>query len=70
MQPIYGLSDHLGAFLEADAAAAGERSRLLMELRDQEEARKRSVRRRLASTLVQIGVKLDPMAANDKNDDD
>jgi hypothetical protein len=51
--------------MEADAARAGERSRIMLEIMRSDEDTRRSIRRRLASTLVQIGVKLDPLAADD-----
>ena len=66
MQTIYGLSGSLTALMEADATRAGERARLMLELTRGEEERQRSIRRRLATTLVQLGVKLDPLVA--KND--
>jgi hypothetical protein len=60
----YGMPDTLVGLIEADAVRAGERARMLLALEDGQETR-RSVRRRLASTLVQLGVRLDPMAADD-----
>lgn len=65
MQPLYGLSDSLTSLMEADAARAGERARIMLELQRSDEETRRSIRRRLASTLVQLGVKLDPLAADD-----
>jgi hypothetical protein len=62
---LYGMPDSLTSLLEADAARAGERSRIMLELMRGEEVDRRSIRRRLASTLVQLGVKLDPLAADD-----
>ncbi len=70
MQSIYGLSDSLTAFMEADAASAGERARIMLEFTRGEEDKQRSIRRRLASTLVQLGVKLDPLAAEDLTEDE
>jgi len=70
LQSIYGLSDSLTAFIEADAVRAGERSRIMLEFTRGEEAKQRSLRRRLASTLVQLGVKLDPLAAEDLTEDE
>jgi hypothetical protein len=66
----YGLSDSLTSLMEADAARAGERSRIMLEIKRGEEETRRSIRRRLASTLVQLGVKLDPLAADDINDEE
>lgn len=68
MGSIYGLSDSLTALMEADAARAGERSRIMLEIMRSDEDTRRSIRRRLASTLVQLGVKLDPLAADDLNE--
>ena len=56
--------------MEADAARAGERSRIMLEIMRDDEEKRRSIRRRLASTLVQLGVKLDPLAADDLNDEE
>jgi hypothetical protein len=66
----YGLSDSLTSLMEADAVRAGERSRIMLEIKRGEEETRRSIRRRLASTLVQLGVKLDPLAADDINDEE
>jgi len=65
----YGLPESLVSIIEADAVRAGDRARMLMAL-DEDQETKRSVRRRLASTLVQLGVKLDPLAADDLADED
>jgi hypothetical protein len=66
----YGLSDSLTSLMEADAARAGERSRIMLEIKRNDEEERRSIRRRLASTLVQLGVRLDPLAADDLNNDE
>jgi hypothetical protein len=42
---------------------------MLLALEDDKDV-KRSIRRRLASTLVQLGVRLDPLAAEDLIDED
>jgi hypothetical protein len=65
----YGLPDTLVSLVEADAVRAGDRARMLMAL-DEDQDTKRSVRRRLASTLVQIGIRLDPLAADDLAEED
>ena len=65
MGSIYGLSESLTGLMEADAARAGERSRIMLELMRSDDEERRSIRRRLASTLVQLGVRLDPLAADD-----
>lgn len=64
MYHYYGLPDTLVSLIEADAVRAGDRARMLMAL-DEDQDTRRSMRRRLASTLVQIGVRLDPLAADD-----
>ena len=69
MYHYYGLPESLVSIIEADAVRAGDRARMLMAL-DEDQETKRSVRRRLASTLVQLGVKLDPLAADDLADED
>lgn len=68
--PWHGYSESLTSLIEADAVRAGERARVLLELRRSDEDKHRSIRRRLASTLVQLGVKLDPLAAEDIEDEE
>lgn len=63
------MSESLTSLMEADAARAGERSRIMIELMRSEDENRRSIRRRLASTLVQLGVRLDPLAADDLDDE-
>jgi hypothetical protein len=70
LEPLYGLSGSLASLIEANAVRAGERARMLIELQRSDEEERRSIRRRLASTLVQLGVRLDPMAADDLPDDE
>jgi hypothetical protein len=69
LESLYGLPESLTSLMEAEAVRAGERSRILLELKRSDEEERRSVRRRLASTLVQLGVKLDPDAADDLPDE-
>jgi hypothetical protein len=61
----YGLPDSLVGLIEADAVRAGEKARMLLALEEDEQEKRRSVRRRLATTLVQLGVRLDPAAADE-----
>jgi hypothetical protein len=63
------MPDSLVGLIEADAVRAGERARMLLALED-DKVTKVSIRRRLASTLVQLGVRLDPLAAEDLIDED
>jgi hypothetical protein len=51
------------ALRREEAVAGGERARMLLELRDLDESSRLTIRRRLATTLVHLGVRLDPMAA-------
>jgi hypothetical protein len=51
------------ALRREEAVAGGERARMLLELEESDESNRLSIRRRLASTLVHLGVRLDPMAA-------
>jgi hypothetical protein len=51
------------ALRREEAVAGGERARLLLELGDSDESNRLTIRRRLANTLVHLGVRLDPMAA-------
>lgn len=58
------------ALAREEAVLAGEKARLHLELaegpdeQEQEVARK-TIRQRLATTLVQLGIKLDPLAAEE-----
>ena len=70
MFSYYGMPDNLVSLVEADAVRAGDRARMLMALDDDNEVTRHSIRRRLASTLVQLGVRLDPLAADDLADED
>ncbi len=70
MQTIYGLSSSFIALMESDAARAGERARIMLELTRSKEEKQRSIRGRLASTLVQLGVRLEPLAARDVAEDE
>jgi hypothetical protein len=65
----YGHHETLIGIAQADAVRAGERARMLMALEDDDKAKRHTVRRRLATTLVQLGVRLDPEAADDLNED-
>jgi hypothetical protein len=65
----YGLPDSLVGLIEADAVRAGERARMLLALEEDDQEKRRSVRRRLATTLVQLGVRLDPAAADELAED-
>jgi hypothetical protein len=51
------------ALRREEAVAGGERARMLLELGDLDESSRLTIRRRLATTLVHLGVRLDPMAA-------
>lgn len=51
------------ALAREEAVQAGENARLQLELEEaDEEFASESVRRRLARTLVQLGMKIDPLA--------
>ncbi len=54
--------EELARLAEADAAAMGAKARLLMALEEAEEERL-PLRRRLATALIQLGVRIDPLAA-------
>jgi hypothetical protein len=58
------------ALAREEAILAGEKARLQLELEEYEqereqEAERSGIRRRLAITLVQLGIKLDPLAAEE-----
>jgi len=42
---------------------------MMLEIKRGDDEERRSIRQRLASTLVQLGVKLDPLAADDLTDE-
>jgi hypothetical protein len=56
--------------MEAEAVRKGEQARVLEEFYRGEEDQRRSIRRRLATSLVQLGVRLDPLAVDDFAEDD
>jgi hypothetical protein len=54
------------ALARDEAVQAGENARLQLELEEaDEEMARETMRRRLARTLVQLGMKIDPMAGED-----
>jgi hypothetical protein len=58
------------ALAREEAILAGEKARLQLELEEyqqerEQEAERTGIRRRLAITLVQLGIKLDPLAAEE-----
>ncbi|HEX5370434.1 MAG TPA: hypothetical protein VFY10_13555 [Dehalococcoidia bacterium] len=58
------------ALAREEAILAGEKARLYLELEDgadeaELEVTHRTIRQRLATTLVQLGIRLDPLAAED-----
>lgn len=55
------------ALARDEAVQAGENARLALELDEaDEEFVQESMRRRLARTLVQLGMKIDPLAGEDR----
>jgi hypothetical protein len=63
----WNAQEDLLALARREAVLAGEKARLRLELDESEEdvANRNNIRRRLAATLIQIGVRLDPLAAED-----
>lgn len=57
------------ALAREEAVLAGEKARLHIELEDGDEAEqdvaRKTIRQRLATTLVQLGIRLDPLAAEE-----
>jgi hypothetical protein len=66
---FYGIPHSYSDYMEAEAVRKGEKARVMEEFYRGEEEQQRSIRRRLASTLVQLGVRLDPNAADFAEDD-
>jgi hypothetical protein len=57
------------ALARDEAVLAGENARVQLELEEaDEEFAKETVRRRLARTLVQLGMKIDPMVGEERSD--
>ena len=57
------------ALAREEAVQAGENGRLLLELEEadeNEELVRESMRRRLARTLVQLGMKIDPLVGDER----
>ncbi len=58
------------ALAREEAVLAGEKARLHLELDDgadeaEREVARKTIRQRLATTLVQLGIRLDPLAAEE-----
>lgn len=66
----WNASEDLVALARAEALRGGENARIMLELEegDDVEAPVDSVRRRLARTLVQLGMKIDPLVGEETND--
>ena len=57
------------ALARDEAVLAGENARVQLELEEaDEELTRETIRRRLARTLVQLGMKIDPMAGEERSD--
>ena len=57
------------ALARDEAVLAGENARMQLELEEaDEEFAGETMRRRLARTLVQLGIKIDPMAGEERSD--
>ena len=67
---FYGIPHSYSDYMEAEAVRKGEQARVLEEFYRGEEDQRRSIRRRLATSLVQLGVRLDPLAVDDFAEDD
>ena len=60
----------MAALARDEAVLAGENARLKIEMEEVEaEIVRDSMRRRLARTLVQIGMKIDPLVGEDGSED-
>jgi hypothetical protein len=62
--------EDIAALAREEAALGGENARIMIELEESEsdayEVAHESMRRRLARSLVQLGMRIDPLALGDK----
>jgi hypothetical protein len=62
----WNASEDIAALARDEAVLAGENARIQLELEEGDfEVARESVRRRLARTLVQLGMKIDPMVGEE-----
>jgi hypothetical protein len=64
-------SEDVAAMAQAEAVLAGENARLRLELEDGDfEVVRESMRRRLARTLVNLGMRIDPLVREETTNED
>ena len=67
----WNASEDLVALAREEAVLAGESARLRMELKEGEfEIERETMRRRLARTLVQLGMKIDPLVGEETSEEE
>jgi hypothetical protein len=66
----WNASEDIAALAREEAVLAGENARLRLELEEGDfEVVRGSMRRRLARTLVQLGMRIDPLVAEEANEE-
>ena len=65
----WNASEDIAALARDEAVVAGENARLMLELEEGDfEVVRDSMRLRLARTLVQLGMRIDPLAGEETSD--
>lgn len=65
----WNASEDLAALARDEAVQAGENARIMLELEEGDiEVARESMRRRLARTLVKLGMKIDPLVREETSD--
>ena len=66
----WSASEDVAALAREEAVLAGENARMRLELEEGDfEVVRESMRRRLARTLVQLGMRIDPLAGDEPNEE-
>jgi hypothetical protein len=66
----WNASEDIAALAREEAVLAGENARLMIELEEGDfEVVRDSMRRRLARTLVQLGMRIDPLAGEETSEE-
>ena len=66
----WNASEDIAALAREEAVLAGENARLMIELEEGDfDVVRDSMRLRLARTLVQLGMRIDPLAGDETSDD-
>ena len=66
----WNASEDIAALAREEAVVAGENARLMLELEEGDfEVVRDSMRRRLARSLVQLGMRIDPLVGEETSDE-